>query len=140
MDLSTPEDAQRAFYSAFAAGDVDAMMSVWSDHEDISCIHPGNVALNGISAVRHSWDLILGQGESMDIQSTPVQTWASAESVTFVVTEHILIKSRNVRGETLATNVFRLEDGIWRMTLHHGSPKPTEPTTNPSEPEPAQVH
>lgn len=140
MDLSTPEDAQRAFYSAFAAGNVDAMMSVWSDQDDITCIHPGNVALTGTHAVRHSWELILGQGESMEIQSTPEQTWVNAECVTFVVTEHILIKSRNVRGETLATNAFRLEDGVWRMTLHHGSPKPTEPTTNPSEPEPAQVH
>ncbi len=140
MNLATPEHAQIAFYQAFSAGDVDAMMSVWSERDDIICIHPGNAALAGVIAVRHSWDLILGQGESMQIQSTPIQTWATPESATLVVTEHILIKSRDVRGETLATNVFRLEGGEWRMTLHHGSPKPTEPTSNPSEPEPAAVH
>lgn len=141
MNLSTPEDAQRAFYDAFSAGDLEAMMRVWSTREDVTCIHPGSEALAGPEAIRHSWGLILGQGETVQIQSTPIQILSSGDLVTLIVTEHIYIESRDVRGETLATNVFRLEEGVWRMTLHHGSPKPPEPTSNPSEAEPpAQVH
>lgn len=141
MNLSTPEDAQHAFYDAFTSCDLEAMMQVWSSRDDVTCIHPGSEVLTGVSAVRRSWELILGQDESVQIQCTPLQNFVTAELVTLVVTEHILIESRDVRGETLATNVFRLEDGDWRMILHHGSPKPPEPTSNPSEPEPpAQVH
>jgi len=141
MNLATPEDAQRAFYEAFTARDLDAMMQVWSTREDITCIHPGSEALTGQKAIRQSWELILGQGETLRVQSTPVQDFVTDELVTLIVTEHIYIESRDIRGETLATNVFRLEHGDWRMTLHHGSPKPVEPTTNPSESEPpAQVH
>jgi len=141
MNLSTPDDAQRAFYEAFSARDVDAMMQVWSQREDVTCVHPGSEAMTGLAAIRQSWELILGQGEAVQVQCTPIQEFVTDDLATLTVTEHIYIESRDIRGETLATNVFRLEHGDWRMTLHHGSPKPPEPTSNPSEPEPpAQVH
>jgi len=126
MDLSTPELAQQAFYQAFESCNLEQMMAVWSARDDIVCIHPGSVALSGVAAIERSWQLILEQGEQMSITTSLVGSTLTPSLATFIVTEHLLLSARNLRGETLATNVFRLEDDKWRMTLHHGSSKPAE--------------
>ena len=38
---TSPQDAALAFYQAFEAQDIDAMMATWADDEDIVCVHPG---------------------------------------------------------------------------------------------------
>ena len=38
---TTPTDAALAFYQAFEAKDVDAMMTTWAEDEEIVCVHPG---------------------------------------------------------------------------------------------------
>ena len=38
---TTPQDAALAFYHAFEARDLDAMMATWADDEEIVCVHPG---------------------------------------------------------------------------------------------------
>src|SRR4029077_21153569 len=37
---TTPGDAALAFYQAFEARDLDAMMATWAEDEDIVCVHP----------------------------------------------------------------------------------------------------
>ena len=53
--LTSPQDAAIAFYRAFEAKDVDAMMLTWAEDEDIVCIHPGGTRLVGYDAVRAGW-------------------------------------------------------------------------------------
>jgi len=55
---TTPQDAALAFYQAFEAKDVDAMMAAWADDEDIVCVHPGGPRLVGYDAVRAAWEQI----------------------------------------------------------------------------------
>jgi len=125
------KNAQVHFYEAFSAGDLDAMMAVWSDDEAIVCIHPGGPPITGLSAVRQSWQQILGT-EDLKISASVIQHWSSGEIVTFVVTEHLFVPSRNLHAETLATNAFQKQKSGWKMVLHHGSPKPVESSTTPS--------
>ena len=49
---TTPQDAALAFYQAFEAKDIDAMMGAWADDEEIVCVHPGGTRLVGYDAVR----------------------------------------------------------------------------------------
>ena len=44
---TSPQDAALAFYQAFEAKDVEAMMSTWADDEEIVCVHPGGPRLVG---------------------------------------------------------------------------------------------
>ena len=44
---TTPTDAALAFYQAFEAKDVDAMMTTWAEDEEIVCVHPGGTRLVG---------------------------------------------------------------------------------------------
>ena len=46
MHTLTPE-AARAFYEAFEARDVEAMMATWAEDEEIVCVHPGGSRLVG---------------------------------------------------------------------------------------------
>ncbi len=53
---TTPCDAALAFYQAFEAKDIDAMMSTWAEDEEIVCVHPGGTRLVGYDAVRVGWE------------------------------------------------------------------------------------
>ena len=53
---TTPTDAASAFYHAFEAKDIDAMMATWAEDEDIVCVHPGGARLVGYDAVRQGWE------------------------------------------------------------------------------------
>ena len=53
---TTPQDAALAFYHAFEARDLDAMMSTWADDEEIVCVHPGGPRLVGFDAIRNAWE------------------------------------------------------------------------------------
>src|SRR3954447_7907704 len=59
---ATPEAAETAFYDALEAGDVDLLMQVWSDDDEILCIHPGGPRLVGHHAIAASWREILSNG------------------------------------------------------------------------------
>src|SRR2546428_10411405 len=54
--FTSPQDAALAFYQAFEAKDVEAMMATWAEDEDIVCVHPGGARLVGYEAVRIGWE------------------------------------------------------------------------------------
>ena len=41
----TPQDAESAFYEALERADLEQMMAVWSEDEEIVCVHPGGPRL-----------------------------------------------------------------------------------------------
>ncbi len=51
----TAQDAQNAFYEALERSDLEAMMAVWSEEEDIVCVHPAGQRLAGQAQVREVW-------------------------------------------------------------------------------------
>src|SRR5690606_40010125 len=59
----TPEEAEYAFYEAMRQGDIALMMRVWSDDEDVACIHPGGLRTLGPRAVREGWEHIFANGQ-----------------------------------------------------------------------------
>ena len=58
--------AQMEFYEAFSAGDVEAMRNVWSDGENVRCIHPGFPCIDGKAAIMTSWEMILRDSDQND--------------------------------------------------------------------------
>ncbi|MEM7292600.1 MAG: nuclear transport factor 2 family protein [Pseudomonadota bacterium] len=122
---STPEKAERAFYAAFQAGELKAMMDVWSDDESVVCIHPGAPRLQGIEQVREGWRQILENSTGLEFVLTDVQATEDEWLSIHVVREEISIEGQ-LTGVMLATNIYhRVGDG-WRMMLHHASPEPEQ--------------
>jgi uncharacterized protein (TIGR02246 family) len=128
----TPEEAENAFYEAFERADLAAMMAVWLERDDVVCIHPQGPRLVGFEAVRESWAQIFAGGSQLRLRTTDVHIYDGQTVAVRSVVEQLAPPGRAEATHTiLATNVYELTDGGWRMTVHHASP--------PAEPEKPQV-
>jgi len=120
---ATPEEAEAAFYAAFAAADLDAMMQVWADTDDTVCIHPMGERLTGPEAIAESWAQILrGDGAMRFELAGTIDVTNDTVSVRYVFEEISFGADFAERSRVLATNVFVHTECGWRMQAHHGSP------------------
>jgi ketosteroid isomerase-like protein len=124
MLADTPEAAEAAFYAAFEARSLDAMMAVWADDDGIACIHPLAAPLDGRAAVAAGWRSMFEAAGQFRTQIETAHEMREAELVIRIVREYLIIGQETApRPPILATNVYRREaDGGWRMVLHHASP------------------
>ena len=115
--------ANANFYKALASGDGHLMRQIWSDAEDITCIHPGWGPVTGREAVMRSWETILESPPQ--INCTEPSGYISGESAYVIAFENL------GEGRLIATNVFRLEFDNWKM-IHHqaGIARPTPAPKN----------
>ena len=101
--------ANRAFYDAFNAKDVEAMAEIWADGE-VTCIHPHRAVVAGREAVLHTWRQILENPDQGRIVFAAENPRIEGDAAV-------------VAGVPIAaTNVFLRAGGRWRMIHHHGSP------------------
>ena len=115
------------FYKAFNARDLDAMKSVWSSQGNVICVHPGWSTLNGFEPIMESWQGIFKNSGNMDIQVSDVTVTAS-EGLAWVscVEKLYTIASNGVlASKVFSTNLFQLNEGSWKMIMHHASPMPS---------------
>ncbi len=121
----TAEQAEEAFYRAFQNGDLDAMMEVWSEDDDIVCIHPQGPRLVGVQQVRESWAQILQGSPPLRLQLSD-QRGVDGDGIAIrYVNENIFLPGdEQARFTVLATNVYRRTNEGWRIILHHASPTP----------------
>lgn len=123
-EFATPEEAEEAFYKAFEAAELDAMMHVWDDAADIVCIHPLGPRAVGRSEVQRGWAELLGNGTEFHFRISGVHQVRTPELVVRMVQEHIRFATESTtRAPILATNIYRLTDLGWRMVLHHAAPQ-----------------
>lgn len=123
MSFSTPEAAEAAFYTAFEARSLDAMMAVWAVDERIACIHPLTAPLNGRAAVAAGWRSMFEAAGQFRVQAELAHEIRGASQVIRIVREYLTIGQEvEARPPILATNVFNKQADGWRMVLHHASP------------------
>jgi ketosteroid isomerase-like protein len=136
----SPEAAEAAFYTAFEARSLDAMMTVWANDDSIACIHPLTAPLNGRAAVVAGWRSLFEAAGQFRIQVETAHVIRSAEQVIRIVREYLVIgQETEPRPPILATNVYRREADGWRMVLHHASPLQVGGTP-PARTPPALLH
>ena len=51
--------ANRAFYDAFEALEIDRMAACWASRDDVACLHPGGPWQRGWDEVREGWEAIM---------------------------------------------------------------------------------
>ena len=124
----TPQDAEAAFYEALERADLDAMMEVWSDDDEVSCIHPGGPRLTGYEQVRENWAQIFKSGQRLQVHLSDQVIVSGMMFSVHSLHENILVRGEGgiagARSVVVATNVYLRAGGGWRMVLHHGSPAP----------------
>lgn len=113
--------ANEAFYRAFSRGDFEAMSELWAISAPIACLHPGAPLLSGRSAVLASWRQLLATAPSwrMVARDPKVHLFNDTAFVT------CLEANGREPAHLVATNIFVLEAGRWRMVHHHAGPLTT---------------
>ncbi|MDR3324082.1 MAG: nuclear transport factor 2 family protein [Zoogloeaceae bacterium] len=117
--FATPEDAEAAFYEAIAKGNMNALMAVWADDEDVTCIHPTGQQISGLAAIRESWRQVLSAAR-LKISASRMTRWQNVLLAVHQMVENLQMGDE-VAGPLLATHVFIQGPHGWRMVCRHCS-------------------
>jgi ketosteroid isomerase-like protein len=120
--MASPDDIEAQFYEAMQGGDLDRLMAVWSDDDEIVCVHPGGPRVVGAQAIRATFEAIFAQG-SIPVMPEGVHRVRSAGSAVHNVLERVdVITAEGVRtAYVVATNVYLKTVQGWRLVAHHAS-------------------
>jgi hypothetical protein len=111
--------ANRRYYEAFEARDLDAMSDVWERSDMALCTHPGWATLEGWGAVAASFFALFQSGQQLQFLLTRERVTVAGDAGWISLDENLL---GDQGGVTVATiNVFVRRPTGWRMVCHHGS-------------------
>jgi ketosteroid isomerase-like protein len=121
--LASPDDIEQQFYEALQRGDIERLMAIWSDDEDISCVHPGGPRVVGAAAIRSAFESIFANG-AVNARPEKVRRVQTHACSVHSVLEHILVMTPEgpQSGWVIATNVYVKGTQGWRLVAHHASP------------------
>jgi ketosteroid isomerase-like protein len=121
--LASADEIEQQFYEAMQRGDIDRLMAVWSDDEDITCVHPGGPRVVGAGAIRSAFESIFANG-AINAQPEKVRRLQTHACSVHSVLEHIrLMTAEGPKSAwVVATNVYVKAPQGWRLVSHHASP------------------
>lgn len=121
---TTAEDIEAQFYEALQQADIERLMAVWSDDDDIACVHPGGPRVIGAAAIRATFETIFASG-AVDVRVHQLRSVQAHGCVVHHVVEHVQVQGDDGQPQAayvLATNVYMETPLGWRMVVHHASP------------------
>ena len=133
--FTSPQDAALAFYQAFEAKDVEAMMATWAEDEDIVCVHPGGARLVGYEAVRIGWEQLFAGETKLSFRLDEIVVIETVGLAMQSAVEHVTVgNDPKARGAAIATNVYLRTPLGWRIVVHHASAAPATAVVAPAGP------
>ncbi|WP_255195590.1 YybH family protein [Halorarius litoreus] len=129
----TTEDEVRAasdrFYDALermANGDAGPMMEVWSHADDVTTMHPIGGREVGWAEVEGPWGAVAELAGDGTITRADQLVRVVGDCAYELTTEKVsfTLAGERVDTEVRATNVYRREDGEWKIVHHHADPSP----------------
>jgi ketosteroid isomerase-like protein len=128
MTTSDDEDAviaaNSAFYGAVESLDADLLDAILAHDEPVRVVHPGWPLVSGRAAVKASWERIFDNAGVMQFTIVDPEAHVYGDLAWVICTERLtsVQGGRVVEGLVATTNLFRRENGDWRIAHHHGSP------------------
>jgi ketosteroid isomerase-like protein len=139
----TAQDAENAFYEALERCDLDGMMAVWSEDDEIVCVHPGGPRLTGQDQVRESWAKIFASGPGARVTTEQQVAISGMMLAVHSVFERFTLPQTKPEAQPapiVSTNIYLRTAAGWRMIVHHASPAPAQPQAAPRESGPKILH
>jgi ketosteroid isomerase-like protein len=138
--LGTPDEIEARFYEALQQGDIDKLMAVWSDDDEIVCVHPGGARLVGPGAIRAAFEGMFSHG-SIHAQPEKVRRMHTLGCAVHSVLERIQVMTQAgpQSAWVIATNVYLRGGEGWRLVAHHASPGTPNEAREVDEP-PSVLH
>ncbi len=112
--------ANRLFYEALEAADLDLMGWLWGHGGDLSCAHPGHPPVWGRKEVMGSWRSVLAHGGWTHVIATDI-TLVRREGLAWVTANENLL-AEDGAGVASALNLFEHDGERWRLIVHHAAP------------------
>jgi ketosteroid isomerase-like protein len=145
--FESPDEVEAAYYAAFEAADIEAMMEIWAEADHVVCVHPvGGHQLRGREAVLEGWIHVFARELDMRITLSDVTRTRIGNLAVHAGHENIVRRADpGVRGIVVFTNVYERSADGWKMILHHASPGPRPPAIEAPEGfmddyDPGQLH
>lgn len=113
--------ANRRFYEAFEARNMDAMSDLWERSDRSTCTHPGWATLRGWGPIAASFFALFQGSRQMQFVLTEERAAVVGDMAWVSVDENLL---GDQSGATIAAlNIFVRSGGAdgWRLVCHHGS-------------------
>ncbi|HET9692281.1 MAG TPA: nuclear transport factor 2 family protein [Acidimicrobiales bacterium] len=118
-DVADVLAANRRYYEAFEAADLDAMAACWERSDRVVCTHPGWPTLRGWGKVESAWFALFQQGPPMQFVLTQERAMVVGDAAWVSLDENLL---GDAGGVTIASlNCFVRAGAGWRMVAHQGS-------------------
>jgi ketosteroid isomerase-like protein len=125
-DEAAVRAANRAFYDAFEARDIDAMSDVWEHGDRVACTHPGWRTLRGWGAVSASWFALFRGPNPLQFILTEEIVSVAGDSAWVTVDENLI--GADGGGTVASLNLFVRSGARWRLVAHHGSAVAPQPS------------
>ena len=123
--------ASEQFYAALHRvinGDPEPMMEVWSHGSDVATMHPLGGRQIGWEEVRASWEQGAQGGSEGEVSIEGLVVVPLSDDVAYTIgTEQGQIRrlgEEPVSFDQRVTNIYRREEGEWKMVLHHTDVSP----------------
>lgn len=128
MTISNDQDAvltaNAVFYRAIESLDRSLLDEIVAQDEPIRVVHPGWSLVSGRAAVMASWERIFDNAGVMQftIMDSEAHVVGDLAWVTCLERLTSVQSGRVIEGLVATTNLYRRENGDWRVAHHHGSP------------------
>ncbi|MEO5843970.1 MAG: nuclear transport factor 2 family protein [Caldimonas sp.] len=132
--LVSADDIELELYDAMRRGDIERLMGLWSDDDEICCVHPGGARLVGAAAIRVSFEAMFASG-AIDAEPHRVRRLESHSSAVHSVLERVRVVAADSEkfAWVVATNVYLKSSQGWRLVAHHASPGTPGEAQDPAE-------
>ena len=121
--FASPDDTEQQFYEALQRADLDKLMSVWSDDDEIACVHPGGPRVMGAAAIRASFKAMFAVSPSPAVPEQVRRVVGLTSAVHSVLERIHVTTSEGVQTAwVVSTNVYVKTAQGWRLVVHHASP------------------
>jgi len=123
---STPQEAEDAYYDALEEGDLEQILSVWSDSDEICCLLPMSPLVQGRDAVKEIFSMVFSRGAGVSLNIHHLH-WIETGNIAIHQVEEV-VQGAPINSSPpapfYATNIFRREVDGWRLLLHQNAPTP----------------
>ncbi len=121
--------ASKEFYAALnrmAGGDAAAMANVWAARGSATAQHPIGGRDTGYDEIIASFAKVaeIASGGSIRLEDQAIDTGSDMAVETGVEIGTLVIAGHEATINHRVTNVYRLEDGVWKLTHHHTDMSP----------------
>lgn len=118
--FASSDFAEAAFYEAINKGNLSDLMTVWSEDEDVVCIHPTGQHFQGLVAIREGWQRVIAQ--RLRVTPSLIYRWESVLTAVHLVQETLFVgDDETPHGPLFSTNLYVRGPKGWRLVLHHSS-------------------